>query len=384
MQGQQAVENRKRNRLLDMQIDNAPAEQQRRNKLLDLQAEGQQQNIDAGKFELENARYKQEVQQSIAGLGYIIDSQNPKAEAERRYPNELAELRKQIPDLDSYSDDEFRQIATEMRNQLSAKAGIGPAPKPKQFTTEPGPRGSVIQIDPVTGERKAVVGPDNTEARAETKPYFRQMSKQEIEAQGLPPGTVARVDDRTGDVRILSKPVDAGEKITDGQRRTNGYLTRMEAVEPKVGDYIPTTAEYSAFNKIMRNTGGFFSSATAGELNKQLSPKARQYFQAVSDWSRAKLRNESGAVIGADEMLAEVSTYFPLPGDDPDTIAQKVAGRATAVQSLREAAGPAAVKSDDRRKSGAPAAIAEGSIARNPSTGQRIQYRNGQWVPLAQ
>lgn len=200
-QGQQAVENNKRNKLLQMQVDNAPAEQERRNKLADLQIANQQQNLDAGKFEIDAARDKKAISEGIAGAGYVIESTTPKREAEQRYPDLVAQMRKEGIDWDSLNDDDVRQIASEYRNQLSAKAGIAP---PERFERVEGPRGSVIEKSSRTGALKQVVGPDNTETAKSSS--YRQATPEEVAARGLPKNTSAQIDDTTGRFDVVNKP----------------------------------------------------------------------------------------------------------------------------------------------------------------------------------
>jgi hypothetical protein len=57
---------------------------------------------------------------------------------------------------------------------------------------------------------------------------------------------------------------------------------------------------------------------------------------------RAKLRKESGAVIGPEEMAAEIQTYFPMPGEGQETIAQKAEARRRAERQMQIGAGSAA------------------------------------------
>lgn len=66
----------------------------------------------------------------------------------------------------------------------------------------------------------------------------------------------------------------------------------------------------------------------------------RKYRQAQEDWVRAKLRRESGAVIGDDEMAREITTYFPQPGDTDAVIKQKREARETALKGVEGAAKP--------------------------------------------
>ena len=82
-----------------------------------------------------------------------------------------------------------------------------------------------------------------------------------------------------------------------------------------------------------------YTEAARGITNFTASPGYRQYSQAQADWVRAKLRLESGAVIAESEMDAEVATYFPQPGDDPLTKAQKKEARKMAEKQLSISAG---------------------------------------------
>jgi hypothetical protein len=78
-----------------------------------------------------------------------------------------------------------------------------------------------------------------------------------------------------------------------------------------------------------------------------LNPAEERLVQSQRDWVRAKLRKESGAVIGADEMAQEILTYFPQPGEDPATIAQKREARRAAERQLQIGAGSAASEAGD-------------------------------------
>jgi len=57
------------------------------------------------------------------------------------------------------------------------------------------------------------------------------------------------------------------------------------------------------------------------------------------DWVRAKLRKESGAVIGPKEMQDEIITYFPQPGDSAAVIKQKAESRRAAERAMSISAG---------------------------------------------
>lgn len=139
-----------------------------------------------------------------------------------------------------------------------------------------------------------------------------------------------------GQVNKLGLKPGGTLKTTDGERLTKGYHDRMVAAEA-----------------IMRDVGskGFPNEATAAGRSiplvgayverRTMTPAQQQFRQAQEDWVRSKLRKESGAAIGKEEMNQEIATYFPQPGDTPQVITQKQGARDVAIAAMRDAAGPA-------------------------------------------
>lgn len=117
-------------------------------------------------------------------------------------------------------------------------------------------------------------------------------------------------------------------------------------------------------------------------LRNVMTPEDTQaYNQMASQWIRAKLRKESGAAIGADEMAQEFKTYFPQYGDSPKVIQQKAAARAEATKGMIAESngaygamfGPNAVPADAAAPIPAPAAPAtpnSGGAPAQPKTQQ--------------
>jgi hypothetical protein len=105
---------------------------------------------------------------------------------------------------------------------------------------------------------------------------------------------------------------------------------------------------------------------------RAMTAEQQQYKQAADDWIRAKLRKESGAVIGEDEMRKEYETYFPQIGDGPEVIAQKAQARAIATNAMRTSAGRA-------YQPYTPSGPKEGDTNKDRN-GRNIIFRNGQWV----
>lgn len=162
------------------------------------------------------------------------------------------------------------------------------------------------------------------------------------------------VDPRTG----VATPVTAGgqplgpkEKSTDTERVSAGYASRMAQ-----SDKILTELEKKNIGK--PEWGETIASAGIGGLGKVAanaarSPERQQYRQAQEDWVRAKLRKESGAVIGDEEMDREIRVYFPQHFDNPAVVTQKAQSRKVAERAMVQAAGRAPVETG----SAAPGAV---------------------------
>lgn len=72
-----------------------------------------------------------------------------------------------------------------------------------------------------------------------------------------------------------------------------------------------------------------------------LTSAQQRYEQAARQFTEARLRKDSGAAIPESEFENDRLTYFPQPGDDAASLAQKKAARETALNGLRVASGNA-------------------------------------------
>lgn len=135
------------------------------------------------------------------------------------------------------------------------------------------------------------------------------------------------------------RPSDAGGfrlpsgKLTEGQRKNFGYLQRMLNAEQELSRFTG-----GAPTKVQELAG---SIPLIGDVIKRgmQTPTQQNFETAAMEWIRAKLRKESGAVIGQDEMEKEFETYFPQPGDAPSRIQQKARLRKNAMQSIATESG---------------------------------------------
>jgi len=119
-------------------------------------------------------------------------------------------------------------------------------------------------------------------------------------------------------------------KLTEGQASASGFLLRMNEAE-KILTPIEAAGKQPGFVSKAAGSVPFVGSMAQTLLTGEDTQK---YRQAQEDWVRAKLRKESGAVIGADEMADEIKTYFPQPGESQGVIEQKRQSRQRAQQQF--------------------------------------------------
>jgi len=145
-----------------------------------------------------------------------------------------------------------------------------------------------------------------------------------------------------------------GKKPTEAEQKAAGFSQRMELSNQLINDLE---------NKIIakgEDPSKMFPTATSQAIGgvpfvgdyartKFTSTEQQQYRQAQENWVRANLRKESGAVIGAEEMNAEIKTYFPQPGESTETIAQKQLARQVTQEAMKTAAGTSYVPFDIRK-----------------------------------
>ena len=164
--------------------------------------------------------------------------------------------------------------------------------------------------------------PASPAARPDLQPNFpdvRTPSSQPSVTQ-LSPGTKPpnETQAKAAGFASLMEAAESVVSATPGGAPT--YVTKIASSVPKVGDSLQRAAQ---------------------------TPEQQKYEQAKENWARAKLRNESGAVIGEEELAAEIRTYFPQPGDGPEVVQQKANARALAVEAVKKQAGPTYPKTEN-------------------------------------
>lgn len=139
------------------------------------------------------------------------------------------------------------------------------------------------------------------------------------------PGFSATFHPETGEFRVSQG--GPGGDMTESESNASMFGTRM---------YTANKALES-----IESEGTKIGQAIAGKVpfvgNFWLSPEGRQYQNAVNNFASALLRKESGAVIGKDEVDQLIPIYFPVPGDDPQTIEMKRKNRQIVVNAMMQA-----------------------------------------------
>jgi hypothetical protein len=135
-----------------------------------------------------------------------------------------------------------------------------------------------------------------------------------------------------------------GGKPTEAEQKAAGFSQRMELSNQLITDLENKIAAKGEDPNVMFPTAtsqAFGAIPLVGDYarTKVTSAEQQQYRQAQENWVRANLRKESGAVIGTDEMNAEIRNYFPQPGEDPILVSQKQLARQVTQDAMKTAAG---------------------------------------------
>lgn len=316
---------------------------------------------DAETFEAD--KKKQFAERLFLAAEYGLQSPAPKQFIEQNFP----EIAQAAGDKWRLSGDE--EVKRELQGVLArrgSEAGIRAAPAPVRWESKPGPRGSIIQINPQTGEQKQVVGPDNTQAPAPRGTRFRALTPQEIAGYGLPPGSSAQINDETGQVQVLNKPsvapaqsaaerkaaVEAKTKmprIAAAKRRALRLSTAVNALKDDFLNGGPADAKALQYTKKGREL-----MAAAAQLMPELSALTR--VPGIGSQSDLEARLASLAMpslefdpVTNERSMAELDAFI----NDLDAAYQIIASGGQQSTDIPEEAGPAVTEPpslDDIRK----------------------------------
>lgn len=164
----------------------------------------------------------------------------------------------------------------------------------------------------------------------------------EANATGKAPSGYRWTADGTALEPIPGGPGIKDKAPTEFQGKSATYGSRADAADRIIssleGQYSPAAINSKEAASNIPVIGGALGTAA----NTMLSPTSQRAEQAQRDFINAVLRQESGAAIGESEFTNARRQYFPQPGDSPEVMQQKAANRRLAVQGFQNNAGPAA------------------------------------------
>lgn len=152
--------------------------------------------------------------------------------------------------------------------------------------------------------------------------------------RATPEGNLAFIPGGPADPATNSRQV----KYTEVQSKAANFGNMMMQAEKDLAAFAGTDAQGNP--KAVQNPKNVFGATRdavvpfEGLANLMTPDQTQNYKQLASQWIRAKLRKESGAVIGEEEMEQEFRTYFPQFGDGPKTIAAKAKARDAATRGM--------------------------------------------------
>lgn len=225
-----------------------------------------------------------------------VDVNNPAAKNFAQYRGAQTAAQKANAVQSYASADASRASAAKTRADAAQGARTGNV----QIVTDAA--GRVMLVDKTTGQARPAIGPDGSPVGAALKP-----AKAMTEAQG--------------------KAMLFGSRMQESSRL-------LDALEEK-GVMTPSLTKM-AVEQVPLVGGALGMAANAFVA----SPEQQQVEQAQRDFVNAVLRRESGAVISDTEFANAAKQYFPQPGDDPSTRAQKKRNRELAIRGLMAEAGP--------------------------------------------
>lgn len=177
----------------------------------------------------------------------------------------------------------------------------------------------------------------------------------------MPDGTIQYVP-RSQAAGMQAPPRAGAGNATEGERGAAGYALRMNEAT-KLLD------QFESQGRMSMGAQGVGAIPYVGSTLQRstMTPQQQLYRQASMDWIRAKLRKESGASIGKEEEENEYRTYFPLPGEPPQVVAQKRQARAIANASMMASAGRASLPEVPPAPGAAPQSIDVGAMLGRPA-----------------
>lgn len=186
--------------------------------------------------------------------------------------------------------------------------------------------GRAVLVDYKTKKIVADLGPSKAPGDSDSL-----LSVSDATLLGVPYGTTK--------TQAQGLKVTPTKPLTAEQATASGYVTRATTSADTISKLQDTVVK---FNPLAFATQMKFADSSI--TNSLASDEIRQLNQAESNFLTAVIRPESGASISPTEFADARKVYFPRPGDDATTLANKAQARADKIASLNTSAGPAGNK----------------------------------------
>jgi hypothetical protein len=174
---------------------------------------------------------------------------------------------------------------------------------------------------------------------------------------------------------LIASGGQANDKpLTEAQAKDVTYAQRSEESNVYLNNLESSIAKYNpvGFSAQLKLEANNTTNGVASDQIKQLRQAERNFGTAV-------LRRESGAAISPSEFATMEKQYFPRPGDDAQTLAQKAQNRLTAINSF---------KASNPNKNGSTSGTwqyqdpSTGDIYQFPSQQSYDQFRQDNGIPF--
>ena len=136
----------------------------------------------------------------------------------------------------------------------------------------------------------------------------------------------------------MAKPTGTSEQIgmkpTEFTTKNGMFAVRAGSADAVMNDltqkqgYVPSMQDFELM------LGGAGDVLPLSISNNLVSPQGRQFYNSSMGFMMSLLRPDTGAAFGKDEFKNYARIFIPLPGDDPQTLANKAAARSTALAAL--------------------------------------------------
>lgn len=190
-------------------------------------------------------------------------------------------------------------------------------------------------------------------------PGFKTREQRNIEnklaglnAQSVDKGVVWKHDPERGFYAVPGDVVSEGAKLRQAKDKLE--LKKLEeessAIKKSQADAAKFARRLQQAEEVFEKLSGtdFDPTSLGASAQRKLpeifqSAEIKQLQQAERNFINSVLRDESGATIQDSEFESAEKQYFPRPGDDPETLAQKAENRRIARAGLESEAGPKAM-----------------------------------------